>query len=124
MSGTHRHRALPSLDVLTQARRTMPFFPVFGRDGVFPACGGSVGSAALNGASGWRCALHGASPLRGFVLLPRLVNALRCPVYIINLSAVLADTFIELPIMTPKYFPRRIVQFRGQRAGGNAHEAE
>lgn len=38
------------------------------------------------------------------------MNALRCPVYIINLSAVLADTFIELPIMTPKYFPRRIVQ--------------
>lgn len=38
------------------------------------------------------------------------MNALRCPVYIINLSAALADTFIELPIMTPKYFPRRIVQ--------------
>lgn len=41
---------------------------------------------------------------------PCSMNALRCPAHIINLSTALADTFIELPIMTPKYFPQRIVQ--------------
>lgn len=58
-----------------------------------------------------RCTFFGELPLWRFLhYFPCFMHALRCPVYVINLSGALADTFIELPIMTPKYFPQRIVQ--------------
>lgn len=91
--------------------RLCPFLHVLRRDGTYPQCvwagGGKTGQRYFETGPLEMYSLFRESPPRGFCITS---PALRCPVYIINLAAALADAFIELPVMTPKYFPRRIAQ--------------